>query len=278
MKKLFLLFLLIPSLSEAQVMIKKSQIVFTNPQIQGQILCADGLVGAPCYSFASDPNTGIYHTASSNVDIAIGGVRNFNFGGLNFKILSDTGQIQLGASSDTTIGRGGAAGKVVITGTTPMIQVGGTTSSFPALKVVADSFQARLADDSGDTNFKALNLNASQTVQINGKALVSSIAPTVSTAGTSPSVASSNGSITFRANVGTGGVATTIVMTMPAATVGWNCSGENITQTAANRADRKLVFQASTTTSVTFQYQIVSTGAATAFTASDIVMGICIPY
>jgi len=102
-------------------------------------------------------------------------------------------------------------------------------------------------------------------------------APTVTSAGTSPSVVA-NGTAAFRVNVGTGGTATTIVLAMPAATTGWNCHAENITAAAANRANQIVKQQSSTTTAVTVQNQTVSTGAALAFTASDIVSFICTAY
>lgn len=106
----------------------------------------------------------------------------------------------------------------------------------------------------------------------------SSTAPTVTSAGTSPSVTASNGTVAFRINVGTGGTATTIVLALPAATTGWNCLPENITGNAANRANQHVVQQASTTTSATLQNQTISTGAALAFTASDIVAGTCFAF
>lgn len=105
-----------------------------------------------------------------------------------------------------------------------------------------------------------------------------STAPTVTSAGTSPSVTGSNGTAAFRVNVGTGGTATTVVMAMPASTTGWNCFAENITATAANRAGQRVVLQSSTTTAVTVQNQTISTGAALAFTASDIVAFQCTGY
>lgn len=103
-------------------------------------------------------------------------------------------------------------------------------------------------------------------------------APTVSSAGSSPSVPASNGTAAFTVNVGTGGAATTIVMTMPTATTGWACDAQNLTANAANRANQHVVQQSSTTTSVTVQNQTISTGAALAFTASDIVRFLCTAY
>lgn len=106
----------------------------------------------------------------------------------------------------------------------------------------------------------------------------SSTAPTVTSAGTTPSVTASNGTAAFRVNVGTGGTATTIVLAMPAAVTGWNCSTENLTSNAANRAGQRVLQQSSTTTAVTAQNQTISTGAALAFAASDIVAFICLAF
>lgn len=111
-----------------------------------------------------------------------------------------------------------------------------------------------------------------------GSMVISTTAPTVTSAGTSPSVVA-NGSVTFRVNVGTGGTATTIVMAMPTATTGWNCSGSNLTAAAANRNPTGVLLQqSSTTTSATIQYQTVATGVALAFVASDVVQIHCDGY
>lgn len=48
-----------------------------------------------------------------------------------------------------------ANGKAVITGTTPMLALGGTTSSFPALKRSSAEIQVRLADDSTYADVRA---------------------------------------------------------------------------------------------------------------------------
>ena len=96
--------------------------------------------------------------------------------------------------------------------------------------------------------------------------------------GTSPSIAASNGATVFTVNVGTGGSATAGVITMPAATAGWVCSVQNITAQAANGANQRTVQTASSTTSVTVQNQTVSTGAALAWTASDVLRLLCAGY
>lgn len=183
------------------------------------------------------------------------------------------------ANADTALGRGGAAGKLVLTGTTPMLMFGGTTGSFPALKFSATNrLDVRLADDSAFGDIRLNILNAASALQFGGVLAMSATPPTVTSAGSSPSISASNGSSTFRVNVGTGGVATTIVLAMPAATTGWNAYAENITGTAANRADSRVVVQSSTTNSLTLQYQTISTGAALAFTASDIVAVIAFAF
>ena len=106
----------------------------------------------------------------------------------------------------------------------------------------------------------------------------SSTAPTVASGfGTTP-VITANGMAAFKINVGTGGVATGGVFTTPPSTTGWACDVTNITAKAANRADQSTVQTASTTTSVTIQNQTMSTGAALAWTASDIVQLKCRGY
>lgn len=116
------------------------------------------------------------------------------------------------------------------------------------------------------------------TTSTNTIACASATAPTVASGfGTTP-VITANGTAAFRINVGTGGVATGGVFTMPAATTGWNCFVSNLTAKAANRADQNTVQIASTTTTVTIQNQTTSTGAALAWTASDVVALMCKDY
>lgn len=111
-----------------------------------------------------------------------------------------------------------------------------------------------------------------------GHVLLSQTAPTVTSAGTSPSVTASNGAATFIVNVGTGGSATAIVMAMPAAFAGWTCQANDITAAAASVAAQADHQTASTTTSVTMTHYTVSTGAVLAYTASDLVRFSCVAY
>lgn len=114
---------------------------------------------------------------------------------------------------------------------------------------------------------------------LNFNALAFSLtAPTVTSAGSSPSIVSSNGTASFRVDVGTGGTAHTVVLGMPAAANGWNCSVNNLTAAAANRADWVLRQTASTTTSVTIQMQSGTLGMAQAFAANDIISCQCVAH
>lgn len=114
-----------------------------------------------------------------------------------------------------------------------------------------------------------ISLNTAATLLIAGSA------PSISSGfGTSPSLPSNNGTASFTVNVGTGGTATNGVIGMPTAATAWNCSVTNITATAGHRADNT-VQTAAATNSVTIENQTKSTGAAVAWTASDVVQLSC---
>ena len=111
------------------------------------------------------------------------------------------------------------------------------------------------------------------------KALFTANAPTVSSGfGTSPTIAGITTAFTI--NIGTGGSASSGVLTMGAfaAANGWICDVKNLTALAANRANQWTVQTATTTTTVTVQNQTISTGAALVWTASDILQMACIGY
>lgn len=111
-----------------------------------------------------------------------------------------------------------------------------------------------------------------------GKLVFSDTAPTIASGfGTSPSISASNGGTVVLVNVGTGGSATSGVLTMPTASTGWVCSVNDLTAAAAHVAYNTRQ-TASTTTSVTIENQTTSTGAAVAWGASDVVRLICAAY
>jgi hypothetical protein len=94
------------------------------------------------------------------------------------------------------------------------------------------------------------------------------------------------GAITPAANVGgtnsfiftVSGTPTAISWTLPAANAGWNCEATNVTANAGNRANQRVVQTASTTTSAAMQNQLVSTGAAQALVAADVIGVMCFAY
>lgn len=159
------------------------------------------------------------------------------------------------------------------------LQFGGSTASFASWKGNGTQLDARLADDSNYANVAASVFIYAGRIASAAGTLISATAPSApASCGTSPVVTANNGTAAFVITGGTGGAATGCTVTMPTAPTGWNCHITNRTQTAANRADRDTRQTASTTTSVTWQYVVVSTGAATAFTASDAFHGICFAY
>ena len=88
---------------------------------------------------------------------------------------------------------------------------------------------------SGIANISGMNVNGgvAQTNQMNVytlyqlayNPLFSATTPTISSGfGTTPSIVNSNGTAAFSINVGTGGTASSGVITLPAATTDWNCA------------------------------------------------------
>jgi len=128
----------------------------------------------------------------------------------------------------------------------------------------------------GVSNAGAVYLNP---FGIGASTFMDNVPPTIASGfGTNPSIVASNGTAAFTVNVGTGGTATGGVLTMPAAKNGWAAKVENITAVAANRGDQRTVITATTTTSITVQNQTISTGAALAWTASDVLQIMCLGY
>jgi hypothetical protein len=253
--------------------------------VSGPILFPDGSSSAPSITFSSDPTTGFFKGVAAGIDALLGGQDAFRFTstklstGTNVAIGLNAGTGTFG-SPDVTLTATGA-GKLSLTGTTPMLQFGGTTSSFAAWKSVGISaMDLRAADDSGfGTGRGSWIISGTLSNNGTGNFLYSTTGPSAPSAcGTSPAVTTANGSAVFVITGGTGGTATGCTVALPAAATGWNCTMTNITAAAAHRANVWTVQTASTTTSVTWEYQTVSTGAATAFTASDVFRGICFAY
>lgn len=155
---------------------------------------------------------------------------------------------------------------------------GTNDTSGVALNKSGTTLELMLGDTSAKTNLNLATMNAATAVEIGATMAFSGAVPTISSGfGTSPSVVAGRAA-GFTVNVGTGGAATAGVIAMPTATTGWICSVKNLTQLAANRADRATVQTASTTTTVTVQSVVLSTGVAVAWTASDVLQITAVAY
>ena len=169
-----------------------------------------------------------------------------------------------------------ASGKLTLTGTTPMIQLGGVTSGFAAMKNNSAVLEARVADDSAYTGFKATTINPITSYLLNGVLMIAVSAPsniTACGAGTAPSFAWTNGTAAFEIITGSSTPVATCSWTMPAASHGWSCDVKDITTQSTSVFLQKET--AYTTTSVTVT-NYNTAGAATAVVASDHLLVTCL--
>lgn len=119
-----------------------------------------------------------------------------------------------------------------------------------------------------------INLKATS-IQLGGNLLASETAPSIASGfGSSPSVTQNNGPASFSVNVGTGGSASSGVVTLPAAAHAWACSVADVTTQSTSVFLTKQT--ATGTTSVTFT-NYNTAGAATAWAASDVLQVSCWP-
>lgn len=101
-------------------------------------------------------------------------------------------------------------------------------------------------------------------------------APTIASGfGSSPSIPANNGTAAFTVNVGTGGSASSGVLTMPAATTGWDCIA---TPSGAPQAAAVTDSAPTSTTSVTLTNYTLTTGVALAWPASTVLNVHCVGY
>lgn len=136
-----------------------------------------------------------------------------------------------------------------------MLQLGGTTASFPALKANGTTLEAKLADDSAYALVSMSSANVATTIlnAATGHIITSMSAPTMGACGTTPSVVASNGTSAFRIQVGNP-AATTCVVNLPTASTGWvlQCGDMNApTTTTGDFAYRQT---ATTTTTATLSF------------------------
>jgi len=105
---------------------------------------------------------------------------------------------------------------------------------------------------------------------------VDNVAPTISSGfGTSPSITSGTGATAFTINVGSGGTASSGVISLPKTTQGWYCTAQDLTTVSSSVFSTKETAQ--TTTSVTLT-NFNTSGAAAAWAANDVLAVSCIGY
>jgi hypothetical protein len=86
-----------------------------SPGVSWPLLAPDGAVGAPSYSFLSDPDTGFYWGSANQIRVAVGGAFALAFSSVNLigaAIPSVTG----GAAGDIQIAAGATSSQVFIVG------------------------------------------------------------------------------------------------------------------------------------------------------------------
>lgn len=170
--------------------------------------------------------------------------------------------VQIGASNtvnwasgsyvfgNATSGAITGAVRIVGGGSATIVNFGGDTSSFPALKRSTTGLIARLADDSADTFFRSIQVAGGGT-------------PSVGTCGTIGTGSLNNaGFITS----GTTGSCVSVVTFTYTATTGWSCGVQNSTTLGATNM---VVQTGSSTTTATFTGTTVS---------GDVITYMCMPY
>lgn len=101
-------------------------------------------------------------------------------------------------------------------------------------------------------------VNSTGNLEVNSAILVSPVAPIIASGfGSTPSIVHSNGTAAFQINVGTGGSATSGVITMPTASNGWSCQVADMTTPAK------------TTTETAYSTTSITLTASTAWNAND---------
>ena len=120
-------------------------------------------------------------------------------------------------------------------------------------------------------------LNTTDHYDLNGNILFSSTAPTIASGfGTAATIRASNGSSSFQINIGGGGSASSGVITMPAAPVGWNCLAAGINSESSLTVT--LVNPTSPTSITLLSYNPTGTGISLAWPQNTIYNVHCYAY
>ena len=123
----------------------------------GPMQIGDGTAAAPAYSFLADTDTGIYRIGSNSLGISAGGTLRLTIDSTGVVTASSgfkaaaggahsfNGRTQLTSGADGNLALLNAAGTAF-----SLLQLGGTSASFPAIKRNSTALNLRLADDSAD--------------------------------------------------------------------------------------------------------------------------------
>lgn len=118
--------------------------------------------------------------------------------------------------------------------------------------------------------------NIKGSLSVFGGLVLANVVPTISSGfGTSPSIGLNTGAIGFKLTVGTGGTATSGILSMPTASQGWNCYANDVTTQSATVFSTKMI--ASTTTTVTLA-NFSTSGVQAAWTAGDTLVVSCVGF
>lgn len=231
---------------------------------------------APTLGFARISNTSVYLGPTSGVTLGLGDGTSGTNAGIQFTSAVSYGPtVKMGLNGGicwTNSTQGFTSDICLARASANILELSTSDSTVNSDATLQAGF-VRVGKTTGGAGAGGLNI----TVALSGanNPLFTNKLPVIASGfGTSPSVITPNGNAVFTVNVGTGGTATNGVITMDTATTGWECHTNNITASAGHRADNT-VQTASTTTSVTIENQTKSTGAAVAWTASDVVRLIC---
>ena len=236
------------------------------------------------YQSSVTPSTLNYTIVSSGADTSVGGTTSSELAvnGINVWSCLSTGCTGIiGATSPST-------------GTFTDIKVGGTalmsgqgvfhanssygevqqviTGSLYDYAMVTPSGLAQIVGvPTGTSTFSVLN-----SLALGGKLLASATAPTIASGfGTSPSIVSSNGTATFRVNVGTGGTASAGIVTLPSgASTGWACS----VYPQSIQAGAVTLSTSYSLTSIQLTNYTLSTGSALPWTSGEVLFVQCVGF
>jgi hypothetical protein len=138
-----------------------------------------------------------------------------------------------------------------------------------------------ISDAAGSLNIGSINFSGAVLAGSGGNIGLANrvwinTAPTIASGfGTSPSVVVSNGTAAFQINVGTGGAASSGVVTLPSAATGYMCQ---VSPNATPQAAAVMYSVPTSQTSITITNYTASTGVALAWPASTVINVTCSAY